>query len=149
MKRLSISPMLLKKVLLAWSIAFIFFGASEALAKNHDQGHHQQHVGSIVSPFDSHKKLVSPHCLLNRGTHHQKGKCPHSSTNRDKTTRIALDCGGKTSGAIPQTSSYSSDYVEAYLSPLIYPLQDKQISSTALFPYNQFIDLLDPPPRFI
>ena len=80
--------MLLKKVLLVWSIAFMVFSASEALAKNHDQGHHQQHLGSIVSPFDSHKKLVSPHCLLKRGTHHQKGKCPHSSTSKDKLPRL-------------------------------------------------------------
>ena len=141
--------MLFKKVLLALSIAFMFFGASEALAKNHDQGHHQQHVGSIVSPFDSHKKLVSPHCLLMRGTHHQKGKCPHSSNNRDKTTQIALDCGGKTSGAVPKTSSHSNDYVDTYLNRLVYPLQDKQISFIAFLSYEQFINLLDPPPRFI
>ncbi len=149
MKRLSILPMLLKKVLLAWSIAFMVFSASEALAKNHDQGHHQQHLGSIVSPFDSHKKLVSPHCLLKSETHHQKEKCPHSVTNRDKTTQIALDCGGKTSGAIPKTSSYSSDYADAYLNPLVYPLQHKQISSIAILSCEQFIVLLDPPPRFI
>ena len=141
--------MVLKKVLLAWSIALMFFGASEALAKNHDQGHHQRHLGSIVSPFDSHKKFVSPHCLLMTGTHHQKGKCPHISTNRYKTTQIALDCGGKTSGAVPKTSSYSSDYVDAYLKPLVYPLQHKQIPSIAILSYEQFIGLLDPPPRFI
>ena len=141
--------MLLKKVLLALSIAFVFFGASEALAKNHEQGHHQRHLGSIVSPFDSHKKLVSPHCLLKTGTHYQKGKFPHSSTNRDKTTRIALDCGGKTSGAVPKTSSHSSDYVDTYLNRLVYPLQDKQISFIAFLSYEQFINLLDPPPRFI
>jgi len=141
--------MFLKKVLLAWSISFIFFGASEALAKNHDQGHHEQHLGSIASPFDNHKKLVSPHCLLMRGTHHQKGKCPHSSANRDKTTQIASDCGGKTSGTVPNTTSYSSDYVDASLNPLVYSLQDKQISFVASLLYEQFIDLLDPPPRFI
>ena len=141
--------MLLKKVLLVWSIAFMVFSASEALAQNHEQGHHQQHLDSIVSPFDSHKKLVSPHCLLKRGTHHQKGKCPHSVTNKDKTTQIALDCGGKTSGAVPQTSSYSSDYADAYLNPLVYPLQHKQISSIAILSCEQFISLLDPPPRFV
>ena len=142
--------MLLKKVLLALSIAFVFFGASEALAKNHDQGHHhQRHLGSIVSPFDSHKKFVSPHCLLKTGTHHQKGKCPHSSAKRDKNTRISIDCGGKTSGAIPHTSSYSSDYVEAYLNPLVYSIQYKQIPATALLSYKQFIDFPDPPPRFV
>ena len=141
--------MLLKKVLLASSIAFVFFGASEALAKNHDQGHHQRHLGSIVSPFDSHKKFVSPHCLLMTGTHNQQGKCPHSSTNRDKTTRIALDCGGKTSGAVPKTSSYSSDYADAYLNPIVYPLQHKQIPSIAILSCEQFISLLDPPPRSV
>ena len=141
--------MLLKKVLLALSIAFMFFGASEALAKNHDQGHHQQHLDSIVSPFDSHKNLTSPHCLLMKAGHHLNGKCPHSKANRDKATRINIDCGGKASGAIPKTSSNSSDYVEAYLNPFVYPLQDKKITSTALLSYKQFIDLLDPPPRFV
>ena len=141
--------MVLKKVLLAWCIALMFFGASEALANNHDQGNHQQHLGSIVSPFDSHKKFVSPHCLLMTGTHRQKGKCPHISTNRYKTTQIALDCGGKRSGAVPKTSSHSSDYVDTYLNPLVYPLQDKQISFIAFLSYEQFINLLDPPPRFI
>ena len=149
MKRLSISPMLFKKVLLVLSIAFMFFGASEALAKNHDQGHHQQHLGSIVSPFDSHKNLTSPHCLLMKAGHHLNGKCPHSKANRDKTTRINIDCGGKTSGAILKTSSNSSDYVEAYLNPLVYSLQYKQIPPTTLLSYKQFIDFLDPPPRFV
>ena len=141
--------MLLKKVLLALSIAFVFFGASEALAKNHDQEHHQQHLGSIVSPFDSHKNVTSPHCLLMKAGHHLKGKCPHSKANRDKTTRINIDCGGKTSGAIPKTLPNSSDYVEAYLNPLVYSIQYKQISATALLSYKQFIDFLDPPPRFV
>ena len=141
--------MLLKKVLLVWSIAFMFFSASEALAKNHDQGHHQQHLGSIVSPFDSHKNLTPPHCLLMKAGHHLKGKCPHSKANRDKATRINIDCGGKTSGAILKTSSNSSYYVGAHLNPLVYSLQYKQIPSTTLLSYKQFIDFIDPPPRFV
>ena len=141
--------MLLKKVLLAWSISCMFFGASEALAKNHDQEHHQQHLGSIVSPFDSHKNLTSPHCLLMKAGHHLKGKCPHSKANRDKTTRINIDCGGKTSGAILKTSSNSSYYVGAHLNPLVYSLQYKQIPATTRLSYKQFIDFLDPPPRFV
>jgi len=149
MKRLSTAPMLLNKILLVWSIAFMFLGASEALSKTHGHGHHQKHLGSIVSPFDSHKNHASPHCLLMKGVHHQKGKCPHSSAKRDKNTRINIDCGGKTSGAIPNTSSYSSDYVEAYLNPFVYPLKDKQITTITRLSYKQFIDLLDPPPRFV
>tara|TARA_Y100001960_G_scaffold149292_1_gene157690 strand:+ start:813 stop:1262 length:450 start_codon:yes stop_codon:yes gene_type:complete len=149
MKRLNILPILLNKILLVWFLAFMFLGASEVLAKTHSHGHHQKHLGSIVSPFDSHKNHASPHCLLMKGAHHQKDKCPHSSAKRDKTTRINIDCGGKTSGATPKTSSYSSDYAEAYLNPFVYPLQDKQITTTALFSYKQFIDLLEPPPRFV
>ena len=141
--------MLFKKVLLALSIAFMFFGASEALAKNHDQRHHQQHLDSIVSPFDSHKNLTSLHCLLMKAGHHLKGKCPHSKANRDKTTRINIDCGGKTSGAILKTSSNSSYYVGAHLNPLVYSLQYKQIPATTLLSYKQFIDFIDPPPRFV
>ena len=141
--------MLLKKVLLSLPIAFMFFGASEALANNHDQGNHQQHLGSIVSPFDSHKNLTSPHCLLMKEGHYLKGKCPHSKANRDKTTRINIDCGGKTSGAILKTSSNSSYYLGAHLNPLVYSLQYKQIPPTTLLSYKQFIDFLDPPPRFV
>ena len=148
MKRLSTAPMLLNKILLVWAIAFILLGSSEVLAKTHDHGHHQKHLGSIVSPFDSHKNHASPHCLLMKAGHHLNGKCPHSA-KRDKTTQINIDCGGKTSGAIPHTSSYGSDYVEAYLNLFVYPLQDKKITSTALLSYKQFIDLLDPPPRFV
>ena len=149
MKRLSIVTMGLNKILLVWCIAFMFLGASEALAKTHNHGQHQKHLGSIVSPFDNHKNHASPHCLLMKGAHHQNRKCPHSSAKRDKTTRINIDCGGKTSGAIPNTSSCSSDYVEAYLNPFVYPLQDKKITTTDLLSYKQFIDLLDPPPRFV
>ena len=141
--------MLLKKILLVWSITFVFLGASEVMAKMHSHGHHHKHSGAIVSPFDSHKNVTSPHCLLMKAGHHLKGKCPHSKANRDKTTRINIDCGGKASGAIPKTSSNSSDYVEAYLNPLVYSLQYKQIPATTLLSYKQFIDFVDPPPRFI
>ena len=141
--------MLLKKILLVWSIAFVFLGASEVMAKIHAHGHHHKHLGAIVSPFDSHKNLTSPHCLLMKTGHHLKGKCPHSKANRDKTTRINIDCGGKTSGAILKTSSNSSYYVGAYLNPLVYSLQYKQIPATTRLSYKQFIDFLDPPPRFV
>ena len=141
--------MFLKKVLLAWSISFIFFGASEVLAKNHDQGHHEQHLGSIVSPFDSQKNPTSLHCLLMKAGHHLKGKCPHSKANRDKTTRINIDCGGKTSGAILKTSSNSSYYLGTHLNPPVYSLQYKQIAANPLLSYKQFIDFIDPPPRFV
>ena len=141
--------MLLKKILLVWSIAFVLLGASEVLAKIHSHGHHHKHSGAIVSPFDSHKNLTSPHCLLMKEGHYLKGKCPHSKASRDKTTRINIDCGGKTSGAIPKTSPNSSDYVEAHLNPLVYSLQYKQIPTATLLSYKQFIDFLDPPPRFV
>ena len=93
MKRLITAPMLLNKILLVWSIAFIFLGASEVLAKMHAHGNHHKHLSTIASPFDSHKNLTSPHCLLMKAGHHLKGKCPHSKANRDKTTRINIDCG--------------------------------------------------------
>ena len=140
--------MLLKKILLVWSIAFVFLGASEVLAKMHAHGHHHKHLSPIVSPFDSHKNHASPHCLLMKAGHHLNGKCPHSA-KRDKTTRINIDCGGKTSGAILKTSSNSSYYVGAHLNPLVYSLQYKQIPATTLLSYKQFIDFIDPPPRFV
>ena len=129
--------------------AFVIFGASNVMANPHNHGAHQNHLDSIISPFDSQKKYVSPHCLLMNGAHNQTGKCPHSKSKKDKTTRIGFDCGGKKSGAIPNTSSYNSDYVESYLNRLVYPLQAENISTTSMLLHIQFIDLLDPPPRFV
>ena len=141
--------MFFKKILLVWSIAFVFLGASEVLAKMHAHGNHHKHLSTIASPFDSHKNLTSPHCLLMKAGHHLKGKCPHSKANKDKSTQINIDCGGKTSGAILKTSSNSSYYVGAHLNPLVYSLQYKQIPTATLLSYKQFIDFLDPPPRFV
>jgi len=140
---------IINKVLLVFSIAFFLFGVSNVLANPHNHGDHQDHLDSIVSPFDSQKKHVSPHCLLMNGAHHQTGKCPHSKAKKDKQSRIAFDCGGKTSGAIPNTSSYSSDYVESYLNRLVYPLRAENIPTTSMLLHIQFIDLLGPPPRFV
>jgi len=140
---------IINKILLVFLTAFVIFGASNVMANPHNHGAHQNHLDSIVSPFDRQKKHVSPHCRLMNGAHHQTGKCPHLKAKKDKQTRIAFDCGGKTSGAIPNTSSYSSDYVESYLNRLVYPLRAENIPTTSMLLHIQFIDLLGPPPRFV
>ena len=140
----------LTKLTISLSVAFILFGVSEALAKQHDHlaNHHDQ--GSIVSPFDSlNKKTTSPHCLLMSKFHHGKGKCPHSKTSRDKTTKISMDCGGKTSGSIPNLSSYTNNFGEVHLSPLAHPPLIKKITTIPSFSNKHYFDLLVPPPRFV
>ena len=140
----------LTKLTISLSVAFILFGVSEALAKQHDHlaNHHDQ--GSIVSPFDSlNKKTNSPHCLLMSKFHHGKGKCPHSKVRRDKTTKISTDCGGKTSGSIPDPSTYTNNFGEFHLSPLTHPPLIKKITIISLFSSKHYFDLLVPPPRFI
>ena len=140
---------IINKILLVFSITFVFFGVSNVMANPNNHGDHQDHLDSIVSPFDSQKKHLSPHCLLMNEAHHQTRKCPHSKAKKDKTTRIAFDCGGKTSGAIPNTLSYGSDYVESYLNRLVYPLQAENIPTISMALHIHFIDFLDPPPRFV
>ena len=140
----------LTKLTISLSVAFILFGVSEALAKQHDHlaNHHDQ--GSIVSPFDSlNKKTNSPHCLLMSKFHHLKGKCPHSKASRDKTTKISMDCGGKTSGSIPNPSTYTNNFGEFHLSPLIHPPLTKKITIISSFLSKDYFDLLVPPPRFV
>jgi len=140
----------LTKLTISLSVAFILFGVSEALAKQHDHlaNHHDQ--GSIVSPFDSlNKKTNSPHCLLMSKFHHGKGKCPHLKTNRDKTTKISIDCGGKTSGSIPNPSTYTKNFGEAHLSSLTHPTLIKKITIISSLLSKYYFDLLDPPPRFV
>ena len=139
----------LTKLTISLSVAFILFGVSEALAKQHDHltNHHDQ--GSIVSPFDSLQKTSSPHCLLMSKFHHRKGKCPHTKTNRDKTTKISMDCEGKTSGSIPNPSTYTNNFGEAHLSPLTLPTLIKKITTIPSFSNKHYFDLLVPPPRFV
>ena len=139
----------LTKLSIILSAAFILFGVSEALAKQHHHLANHYDQGSIVSPFDNPKKASSPHCLLMSKFHHLKGKCPHSKASRDKTTKISMDCGGKTSGSIPNPSTYTNNFGEFHLSPLIHPPLIKKITIISLFSSKHYFDLLVPPPRFI
>ena len=139
----------LTKLSITLSVAFILFGVSEGLAKQHDHiaNHHNQ--GSIVSPFENLKKTSSPHCLLMSKFHHRKGKCPHSKASRDKTTKISMDCGGKTSGSIPNSSTYTNNFGEVHLSPLTHTPLIKNITIISSFSSKDYFDLLVPPPRFV
>ena len=137
------------KLSISLSVTFILFGVSESLAKQHHHlaNHHDQ--DSIVSPFDGLKKTSSPHCLLMSKFHHRKGKCPHSKAKRDKTTKISVDCGGKTSGSIPNQSTYTNNFGEFHLISLMHPPLIKKITIISSFSSKHYIDLLVPPPRFV
>ena len=139
----------LTKLIISLTAAFILFGVFEALAKQHDRLANHNGQSSIVSPFDSIKKTNSPHCLLMRKFHHQQGKCPHSKGSRDKNTNISMDCGGKTSGSIPNPSTYTNNFGETNLSPLTHPPLHKNITIISSFSCKHYFDLLVPPPRFV
>ncbi len=127
-------------VVLVWAL----FGATSALAKPHMHGDHHQHQTTSVSPFDGKKEDRSLHCLLRAHTH--QGFCPHSKPERSQTAHIATDCGGNTSGAIPNSTSFGSEFVEASATPLIQISPDERFTPIVLMSYQSFIDSLDPPP---
>ena len=128
---------------LMWAL----FGATNALAESHHHGDHQHHQSPVISPFDGPKGVQSLHCLL-RG-HNHRVFCPHSKPDRSQTTNIATDCGGKTSGSIPSTISFSKDFAEMDFLLLIHHAPGKKLAPSILLYFHRFTDVLDPPPRFI
>ena len=135
------------KLSISITIAFILFGVSEILAKQHDHlaNHHDR--GHVASPFDSVKKTNQQHCLLMGQFHHRKGVCPHSKAIGDGAALIATDCGGKTPGSTPNLSTSSSDYEETRLNSFSHSHLIKKITITSPFSYKHYFDLLDPPPK--
>lgn len=130
-------------VLLVWAL----LGASNALAKSHQHGDHQQHQPTIVSPFDAGKEVRSLHCLL-KG-HTDRVFCPHLKTDRGQTASIATDCGGKASGPIFNAASFSNDFAEMSFFSLIHHSPNEKLTLTFLLAYHRFADSLDPPPRVL
>ena len=92
--------------LLLWAV----FGISNAFAQSHEHGHN--HQNQVTSPFDKNKQTTSTHCQLKGHTH--LDFCPHSILDKGQNNplRISADCGGKTSGSIPNTQSFSTDFSE-------------------------------------
>jgi hypothetical protein len=129
--------------MLLWGL----LGATNALAQGHQHEHHAHHNNQ--SPFEQNKPSQSLHCQL-KG-HTTLDFCPHSKpeSSENNLPSISVDCGGKTSGAIPSVSSFSNDFAEIeFLSPSHYVPVNKLAPSTSNF-YHRFIESLDPPPRLI
>lgn len=139
--------MLFKRNILLVVLVWALLGTTNALAQAHQHGDHQHQQNSVVSPFDSPKGIQSLHCLL-RGHSHQVF-CPHSKPDSAQTTNIATDCGGKTSGAIPNSTSFSSEFAEINFLSLIHHSPGTKLAPSIVRLYLRFTDSLDPPPRFI
>jgi hypothetical protein len=135
---------------IAGIILWALLGATNALAQeDHQHRHHAGHDSSIASPFDSVKNDKSLHCQLKKHSH--IGFCPHSETSKDQSNspQISVDCGGKTSGALPNVQSFSTDFAEMnFILPTPHKPENKLVLSK-LFPFQRYSDLLDPPPRVI
>jgi hypothetical protein len=112
---------------------------------NHN-GHHQK---EITSPFDVKKEKTSLHCLLK--LHALNEPCPHSNSVKGKSISFAIasDCGGKTSGAIPNTATFSYDFSEATSVLLITNYWRSAFPSDHFFAGHGFNDSSFPPPRAI
>lgn len=110
-------------------------------------GDHQHQQNSVVSPFDGPKGVQSLHCLL-RGHSHQVF-CPHLKPDSAQNTNIATDCGGKTSGSIPNSTFFSSEFAEINCLSLIPHSPGKKLAPSIVRLYHRCTDPLDPPPRFI
>jgi hypothetical protein len=112
---------------------------------NHN-GHHQK---EITSPFEVKKEKTSLHCLLK--LHALNEPCPHSSSVQDKSISltIASDCGGKTSGTIPNTTTFNYDFTGATSVTLITNYWKSAFTSDHFFISHGFNDSLSPPPRTI
>jgi hypothetical protein len=113
-----------------------------AQGHNHN-GHHQK---EISSPFEAKKQNVSLHCLLK--LHIQHGYCPHSnSTTENKIPlSIASDCGGKTSGNLPNTALFNYDFTEVIQIRLVTDNLESAFTPNQLFSFHRFKDSLSHPP---
>ena len=126
---------------LIWAV----LGATSALAATHNHSGHQQSQSSdIAGPFDGKKEAGSLHCLL-KG-HTDRVLCPHSNAGGSLATSIATDCGGKTSGAIPNGKSFSSEFAEINLFALVHNSTNEKLTLTFLLACHRFAESLDPPP---
>ena len=113
---------------------------------NNHNGHHQK---QITSPFEAKKEKTSLHCLLK--LHALNELCPHSNSVKDKSIplTIASDCGGKTSGAIPNTAIFNYDFAETNSVLLITNCWKSAFTPDHFFVCHGFNDSLSPPPRTI
>lgn len=137
-----------KKILMTWMLASVLLFATNALAQGQHHGaHHSHHQGHSASPFDVKNETKSLHCQLQSHTHF--GFCPHSVTGKNTPLAIAADCGGKTSGSIPNSTSFNGDFAEINNFSYVHFLPGNKLASSIVSNYHRFIDTLDPPPRVL
>ena len=131
-----------------WVLVSVLLVATNALAQGqHHEAHHSHHQSHTASPFDVKSETKSLHCQLQSHTHF--GFCPHSITGKNTPLTIAADCGGKTSGSIPNSTSFSSDIAELSYISSINLLPGKNLAFAGTITFHRFIDSLDPPPRLL
>lgn len=126
---------------------WVILNPISVFAESHN--HEAQHQKEITSPFEIKKEKKSLHCLLK--LHKEKELCPHPNSSHDKSFQVtvASDCGGKTSGAIPNTATFNYDFAEANSVLLITNCWKSAFTSDHFFVCHGFNDSLSPPPRTI
>ena len=109
-------------------------------------GHPQK---EITSPFEVKKEKTSLHCLLK--IHALNEPCPHANSIKGKSISltIASDCGGKTSGAIPNTAIFNYDFAGVTSVMLVINYWRSAFTSDHIVVCNGFNDTSFPPPRTI
>jgi hypothetical protein len=134
------------KILLALFV-FLLFGVAGANASvSHD--HHEKISASPFNDKNGKSENITPHCPLN--IHRHAGKvCPHSHVRDNKVeTRIAVDCGGASKGAVPASMSLSKSHFLFSAHSVLPPHKSAEtifISSSTFQPF--FSDRIDHPPR--
>ena len=139
-----------KKILTVGLLMTFLLVTTSAFAQGqHHEVRHSHNQSHAVSPFDGNKESKSLHCLLKSHTH--QGFCPHSESGPKNAHSfiIATDCGGKTSGTIPNLTSFHSDLAEINYFSYNHFLSGNKLASSPVSHFHHFTDTLDPPPRIL
>jgi hypothetical protein len=139
--------MSLLRLLITGVLFWVFLNPAIVFAQSHNhEGHHQK---EITSPFETKKEKKSLHCLLK--LHAQMEFCPHSNSLHDKSVpvTIASDCGGKTSGSLPNIASFNYDFAEVTSLLLITNGLKSALAPDQFSPNQNFNKSISPPPRTI
>ncbi|GJL80204.1 MAG: hypothetical protein NPINA01_31930 [Nitrospinaceae bacterium] len=129
--------------ILLLAVAFFLVGISGVNASvSHD---HHEEIGN--SPFEVKSKDLAPHCPLDKHSHNSS-ICPHAhAQGGKKEVRIAADCGGNPSGAVPAPVSFSKNH---YLFSVNSFLPDFKYAENIFVSYHffqpLFFDRIDHPP---
>ena len=139
--------MSLLRLLITGVLFWVFLNPAIVFAQSHNhEGHHQK---EITSPFETKKEKKSLHCLLK--LHAQMEFCPHSNSLHDKSVpvTIASDCGGKTSGSLPNIASFNYEFAEVTSLLIITNGLKSALTPDQFSPNQHFNKSISPPPRTI